>query len=208
MGVFGKGREIQFFMTDKDQRLYLDKIKKDWVSFIKGDIFSISKKLILSKDIPKECWPTRPDCIQFFIYNKELGELKFEIVPQTNSNMLIMGKSPVIQFLRSYIPASQKVMLNGWLSAMLSWKSLNSKDQFVETLQSEEFVKWWNEVSKTLKKMCVKCYALDPITHKKSSFPMWMGPDAVYLYKKGFKFQQSIYDKFPQITFHPEDNSG
>lgn len=203
MGVFGKGRELQFFMTDTDYKTFLEKIEGESIFFIRGYLFS-TRKVDLFKRIPDEDWPTTTKSADWFIFNKALGKLVIEYDVNFEEYILRMGKSPVIQFSRSYKSKSHDVMVSGRISAMLSWKSPNSEDQLVETLQPEEFVNWWNGVSKTLKKMCVKCYALDPITHKKSSFPMWMGPNAIELYKKGMKFQQNIYNKFPQITYHPK----
>ena len=119
----------------------------------------------------------------------------------------VTGKSPIIQFWPSV--KIGKIIEQGRISAFLSFIEDIPNNETVEIYQPLNFVGWWNQVAKTLKKMCVRYHAFDPILKKKlrsvlSVYAQDMNPEAAKLYNRGIKFQDNFNETALQITFHPE----
>lgn len=200
MGIFGRGQEIQFFMSDEDHKEFLQKIDNKEIFFVK-DIPYKSKKIKLYEKIPQNEWPTNLKSKIWFIYNRRFGKLQFEYKGEwLKAYKIIQSRSPVIQFHRSCL--HKHTLSAGRIAAMLSTYEYDRNNKKIEIKQSEGFVRWWEEAKKVLKKMCVKCYLLDPVTKKEKYVPIWVGPDAVQLYKEGMTFKQILNDK-SGLTFHP-----
>lgn len=213
--MFGRGQEVQFFMTDKDHKTFLHKIIDKDLFFIR-DYVHPTKNPIMHKEIPKDEWPTKISSKDWFIYKKDCGKLVFEYDSKYLKAYLIkLQYSPVIQFSRSELRENapliqvngtilhKDVLTGGRIATFLSASEYDENRRKYEIKQSEEFIKWWEEVKKTLKKMCIKCYMLTT-TNKRMSVPFWAGPDATRLYKEGVVFQQLVSDRGPMNTFHPE----
>lgn len=201
MGLFGRGQEIQFFMTDEDHKELLNRIKKEDVCFVKDTPYT-SKDPPTVSDMPDDEWPTTNQSRIWYIYNRRYGKLRFIPWEKLKAYQIYMPYSPVIQFERSVL--HKGILRSGRVSAMLSAYEYDAGGRKYDVKQPEGFVEWWFDVKKVVKRMCTKCIMLDPILKTTRAAPFWAGPDAVSRYKQGMMFQQIISDKGPQMTFHPE----
>ncbi len=201
MGNFGKGRSMGFFMTTKDQKEFLNRIEGDTIFFIM-DYLSKNKHIKLFKKITESEWTTFKKSNNWLIYNRGIGKLEIRYNNNFKKYLLLTGKSPIIQFWPSV--KIGKIIEQGRISAFLSFIEDIPNNETVEIYQPLNFVGWWNQVAKTLKKMCVRYHAFDPILKKKLRLYSWVGPEAAKLYNRGIKFQDNFNETALQITFHPE----
>lgn len=204
MGVFGRGQEVQCFMSETDQKEFLSKAMIPNIYVIIGDVHKTKEPKLYNK-IPDEYWPPKRDHPNFFLLNKDAG---IKISMRYDSEWLKafrieQSKSTVVQFLPSV--KEGKFLTAGRIAAMLSDYYYDNDRKRHETYQPKSFIEWWESLKSLIKKNFTKCYLLDPITHQKRKVPIWAGEDAVKLYKSGDNLVDSLPQKgYPLMTYHPE----
>lgn len=194
MGSFGRSTEIKIFMTEKDEN-ELFKQNNGNLLFLETNLYNLNPDDIkLKRDIPKS--------IVFFIINKNiknnLGEyVKLKKDEKNNSYYLVPSLSPVVDFLRSKIDKENKIIKGGSMATFLSHYDWNVAGKKYEAKQSEEFIKWWNELKKFITKNYIKVYYLDELTKPKKSRILYAGSDAIQFYREGFILLEDM------TTCHP-----
>ncbi len=183
MGAFGKGREVQFFMTEKDEEEFFEEIMKD------KDIRFITSKFDASLDKHKLTeWKYPPKKDLFLIYNKEFLGLNG------------------IDFQRSI--KKEKVLVSGRIATLFSEYKYDKNENKLEIPKSKEFIKWWDEISKWIKKRYAKCMSISSLGSSRKNFVIYSGPDAVNSYNEGIVL--SDFDPLSVksiITYHPKGTS-
>ena len=206
MSAFGRGQEVQFFMTELDMKDFLQKVMVPGVFIIIGDTHkNKNPEMYDYNKLMNEIWPSKDSyTLNFFLLNKNIDfMLTLDYSEKLRAYKIMHSKSTTITFLRSAI--SGKYLLSGRIAAFLSSYEWNKGRKKYEIKQPEPFINWWESLRKIIKKDFTKCYALHA-NKLKVAVPMWAGHDAVKFYNEGGILAQIKPTKeYPnQITFHPE----
>jgi len=196
-----RGEEVQFFMTDEDQREFVERVKDAGIKFARWPIGYPSRKVPLTDGIPENDWPTTCTNAGYLIYNSNCRDSQLNLrYKERLQEYKIVQPSTLVQFRRSEANPVVNTLENGRIATFLAYESFDTENRSHRTDFSDAYVKWWRGLKSMIRRNFTKCFILDPVTHKVKDHPIWAGPDAVRQYERGLAL---VADYHEEMTFHP-----
>jgi hypothetical protein len=194
MGVSGKGRTMQFFITDNEMYSLLSQLMQSNTVIIEGRSFENKTPETFQNASALE-WPSSLNDQTKWLWKPELGDLILEpggrFLP--NKYWLVPGPSPIIQLNRCRLEGN--TLISGAIAAMISFYNENGD----EIMKSESYKSWWKEIKKNFKRGLTICVIREGKKEHKTT--LWASPGAIKLYEEGVDLKQTLQ---APVFFHPK----
>ncbi|MFD0048010.1 hypothetical protein ACFVHQ_01495 [Actinomycetes bacterium NPDC127524] len=137
------GKQITFYMDEPTESCFIDFILDN--AKILAEVETASANSIIYIE-DKDFFEDKNQCVQFWIYKEELGEL--DIRETENRKYVAASKSPVIEFSRTLIRMRDKEIIRGRI-----WVELKYWDETGELVhKSEKLNTLYKALTKWIKK--------------------------------------------------------